>query len=174
MAEVADEAPGAHAGRVVGGALDGLGEALLADDVPLVIRTTPRGASVAIVGLGAGPAPRTIHARRGTPVSGHVALAGYESRSFNTTVGEEAALSLVLREAPRGSLQFRFFPASARVLIDGRAFDTGGSNLVKTSLPPGDHAVVVIDPAGKRVERTFHVDAGKVTNLGTLDAANGG
>jgi serine/threonine protein kinase len=68
----------------------------------------------------------------------------------------------------RGRVVFRFYPASSKVHIDGRALATGSSNVVSQELDAGRHRLLLVGPEGVRRSETFEVKPGKTTNLTTL------
>lgn len=160
-------------GTSFGGALAGLDEGVLEGEIAFVIRAHPPGAAIAVNGLGTARAPRTIEARRGTPLTGRVSAPDFEPRTFEATVGDEP-LTITLKPVPRGRVQFKFFPADGtRVSIDGKPFAVGG-NVVATELPVGAHTLVLETRDGKKLVRSFDITSEQTTNLGTLDAARGG
>lgn len=67
-----------------------------------------------------------------------------------------------------GRVTFRFFPANADVFVDGKAYPTAGSNIVKATLAAGEHRLRVVGADGKVLRKTFRVEAGETTNLSTL------
>ena len=161
-------------GSEVGHALAALGDRVLATPAVLIIRAHPPGAMVLVPGFGNGRAPRTVTARRGTLVSGRVSAPDYEPRTFEARVGETESLTITLKPVPRGKVRFKFFPADGtRVIVDGRPM-APGSNVVSAELPVGTHTLVLETPDGRRIMRTFTIDEGETTSLGTLDVGRGG
>jgi len=167
--EVTPVTPGALAGEV----LASLDQAFV-EDAELVIRTNPPAALVAIGGLGSARAPRTVKARPGTALSGRVSAPEHEPRTFEVVVGDSPAITVTLKAIPRGKVQFKFFPAEGtRVVIDGRPLAVG-SNVVSTELPVGPHTLVLETRDGRRMTRSFKIEEGQTTSLGTLDVGRGG
>ena len=77
-------------------------------------------------------------------------------------------VAVTLPEAPRGKVVFRYFPANATVVIDDQAREARG-NLVDLELNAGDHRLLLLNPDGSPlVRRSFAVQSGQTTNLGTL------
>jgi serine/threonine-protein kinase len=68
----------------------------------------------------------------------------------------------------RGRVVFRFYPASSKVMLDGRTLGTATSNLVQRDLEAGKHRLLLIGPDGVQRSESFEVKAGKTTNLTTL------
>jgi len=71
-------------------------------------------------------------------------------------------------EDQKGRVEFRFYPASSKVLIDGVALPTTSSNVVSHPLAAGRHRLTLLGPDGVRRVETFTVKSGKTTNLTTL------
>ena len=136
----------------------------------VTIRTDPPGAVVHVRGFGKGKAPRTVRVRSGESRSGWAKLAGHQTKRFTVRSGRRSDLIVKLQPSVLGSVAFRFVPANAKVLIDGKPVSPGGSNIVKRKLSVGRHRVVVVAPNGAKKSEAFTVEAHKVTNLGTLTA----
>jgi serine/threonine protein kinase len=68
----------------------------------------------------------------------------------------------------KGKVVFRFYPASSKVVLDGRTLNTSASNLVQRDLEAGKHRLLLIGPDGVQRSESFEVKAGKTTNLTTL------
>jgi hypothetical protein len=68
----------------------------------------------------------------------------------------------------RGKVVFRFYPASSKVVLDGKPQNTSASNLVQRDLEAGKHRLLLIGPDGVKRSESFEVKAGKTTNLTTL------
>ena len=159
-------------GSAFGALVADLADTLAPAEATLTVRAVPGGV-VSITGFGSGPSPRSISGRPGTVLKGRVTLDDYFPRTFEAVLGEDDVLHLTLKAVPRGTLTFRFFPASANLFIDGVAVNTKGTNLVTRELPVGPHRLKLVGPDGRRVEKAFEVGEGKTTNLYTLDAGSG-
>ncbi len=159
----------APAGELAGSVLAALDDEVFAGDLSLVVRAVPAGATVSVTGHGVGRAPRTIEARRGVTVSGRVTAPDHEARTFEVVMGESESITVKLEPLPRGGVQFKFFPADGtRVTINGKTLAVQ-SNVVATELPVGRHALVLETRDGRRLAKTFEVEEGKTTSLGTLE-----
>ncbi len=159
----------APAGLVAGAVLAGLDEAIFEGDLSLVVRAVPAGATVAITGHGVGRAPRTIEGRRGVTVTGRVTAPDHEPRTFEAIIGEDDTITVTLKPLARGRVQFKFFPADGtRVTIDGKMLAVQ-SNVVATELTTGSHSLVLETRDGRRLAKTFEIEEGKTTSLGTLE-----
>jgi serine/threonine protein kinase len=141
------------------------------DLVTTRIEVRPSGAEVFVEGLGAGPAPRRIELPAGETREVTVRLAGYQTRRMLVGGAEDAAMTVVLKADVMGRVTFRYFPANARVLIDGRAVPSDGSNVVSQALPVGRHYVTLIGEDGSSKRTRFVVEANQETNLATLKLA---
>ena len=91
------------------------------------------------------------------------------SRSSDRAGGARAgrAPSAVV-QGGKGRVVFRFYPASSKVVLDGRTLDTGGSNVVNRELSEGRHRLLLIGPDGAQRKDSFVIKSGKTTNLTTL------
>ncbi len=163
---VVAEAPAT--GRSTGALLTAAAQRAAEPPVPVTIRVSPAGAQVAIAGLGSGPSPRTVEVPRGAELAVTARLEGHQSRHTTVVAGEEDVVSLTLKADGRGQVRFRFFPASARVRVDGRDVETGGRNVVELDLTVGAHQLELVGPRGERRKVSFRVSADKVTNLATV------
>ncbi len=163
--------PPVLAGAAFGAALAAEADLLLVEDVTATVRAVPAGAQIAVVGMGQGQSPRVLSLRPGTLVRGRASLPGHHPRAFSFVAGEQDGVFLRLEPVAKGEVSFRFFPANAKVLIDGKLVDTGGRNLVTRSLAVGSHRLVLVGPSGARSTTRFEVRAGKTTNLRTINVA---
>jgi hypothetical protein len=101
---------------------------------------------------------------------GSARLKGHEQVRFTLTAESPRTVTLELPVAAKGTVQFRFFPANSRVMIDGAPLSTGGSNVVKADLPAGHHELVVESQDGRtRTARSFELHEGEQKSLGTLE-----
>ncbi|MCC6622543.1 MAG: protein kinase [Deltaproteobacteria bacterium] len=158
------EAP-VTAGVTFGGALGAL---TLSDEVEVTIRTTPAGAVVTAAGIGTLASPRKLWLRPGTVLRLRATAPDHQPLARTVTVEGEATVTLALEPIPRGMVKFRYLPANAQVLVDGRAVGKPGSNVLSLELAVGAHEVVIV--AGEqRTSRRFEVKADETTNLGTLE-----
>ena len=66
-----------------------------------------------------------------------------------------------------GTLRFRFFPADADTLLDGRPLDHKG-NLVDAEVAEGEHVLRIESGERSRTVR-FRVRASETTELGTIE-----
>ncbi len=71
----------------------------------------------------------------------------------------------------KGRVVFRFYPASSKVVLDGRTLNTSGSNVVNRELSEGRHRLLLIGPDGSQRTDSFEIKSGKTTNLTTLHVA---
>jgi len=114
------------------------------------------------------PVQWTLHP--GEQVEGTASLRGYRSRSFTLTLDSPEVLRLRLAPMAKGAVRFRFFPANAAVLLDGKAVDTGGQNVVRWELDEGNHAVEIRpSPGGRGSVKKFAIRAGETIQLGTIE-----
>lgn len=157
------------AGSLAGTALGDLPYSVFEEELEVTVRSQPPGATLVIAGLGGGPSPRTVKARRGVVLTGRATLADHAPRAFEVVVGDDEQVVVTLKATPRGTLRFRFFPADGTVVeIDGRVVATNG-NTVASELAAGEHTLTLTGQSGQKVTRRFVVEEGKATNLGTLE-----
>ena len=98
----------------------------------------------------------------------------FEPKELRVTLGAERQVRVALAPAAMGLLEFRFFPARAKVWIGDRALQTSGSNLVREALVAGMHTLRIQDPATGRERRVrVRIRAGATTALGTIEASKG-
>jgi len=130
--------------------------------------------------------PEGAEVRAGTQILGHTPLEievppapielevrGEGTAPHRLSLGPGTRKIPVVRlDVPAGRIQFRFFPASTRVDLDGHPVATQG-NLVDIEVPAGPHRLVLRDPDGSR-RRVVDVEVppGGVKALGTLELAD--
>ncbi len=137
------------------------------DRVRLTILPSPVDASVSIKGHGTARGQRSVSVSRGSLLRVTVAARGHETKLVRVRADSDKTQRVTLTSQATGWVTFRFFPANARVTIDGRGITTAQSNLVKKRLPVGQHSVTVSRGAARRTVR-FRVDAEQTTNLKTV------
>lgn len=103
------------------------------------------------------------------PIDGRATAEGYHELRFRIRPDGPRLVRLTLQPKATGKVRFRYFPASARVVIDGKAIPTETSNVVTRSLVPGTHTLEIIGPDGARLTKSFEISAGGTTQLGTLE-----
>ena len=94
-----------------------------------------------------------------------VSRAQRPANSVSSSVAPRAAPST---QGGKGRVVFRFYPASSKVVLDGRTLDTRGSNVVNREISEGRHRLILIGPDGGQRSDTFQIKSGKTTNLTTL------
>ncbi|GMV42067.1 MAG: hypothetical protein AMXMBFR64_37830 [Myxococcales bacterium] len=135
----------------------------------VTIRSSPPGAELRVEGLPPTKAPRTFQLPAERAVSGVARLPGYAEQPFTVASDGPRALTVTLTALARGTVQFRFFPADSRVLINDAVVATGGSNLVRKELPAGRYRLVVQSRDGEsRTSREFEIREGEERSLGTV------
>jgi hypothetical protein len=149
------------------------GAAAEPDRVQLTLRSDPPGAELAIAGRGAEVAPRVVSAAKGTTLWVTARLEGHKTRRLAVAADHSRAATIKLAPEALGAVRFRFFPASARVAIDGTLISTGGSNLVERKLSEGEHRLTLTGPDGAKRAVTFRIKPQAVTNLQTLRLSGG-
>jgi len=136
----------------------------------LVIQTRPRAGRVFLEGKDEGIAPVTISLKAGEQVKGTVKLEGHRNKDFRVSFEDKSPLLVKLRSSAKGTVLFRFRPADATVLLNGRKMKGLTGDIEKKQLPVGSHKITVIAPdTGKKTTRTFQIEADKVENLRTIE-----
>jgi len=139
-----------------------------AERASMQLRVNPENAEIRVGKKLLGVGSAVLEGLPGEPVSFTVSAKGYASRRATVNLG--STKSRMVRLQPLGRLEFRFFPARAKVIIDGRELDTGGSNRVSHEISVGKHQVVVRDPlSGAERALEVRVDAEKTRSLGTIE-----
>lgn len=93
---------------------------------------------------------------------------GYRDAPVALGADSPREVAVSLAPAARGKVVFRYFPANAAVVIDGKPRSTRG-NVVDLELDAGDHRLEIRRTDGSALlERVFVVQAEQTTNLGTL------
>jgi len=102
-----------------------------------------------------------------------VKLEGYETRVVPIGRDSPSLVTVTLTEEATGRLKFRFFPASSRVLLDGRPMKARG-NVVDSEVPVGTYILEVrsADGTGRRSVQVT-VESGKTVELGTIELGDG-
>lgn len=158
-------------GSLAGTALGDLPYSVFEEELEVTVRSQPPGATLVIAGLGSGPSPRTVKARRGVVLTGRATLADHAPRAFEVVVGDDEQVVVPLKATPRGTVRFRFFPADGTVVeVDGRVVATNG-NTVAAELTAGEHTLTLTGLSGQKVVKRFVVEEGKTTSLGTIEVA---
>lgn len=134
----------------------------------VTVSTDPPGAALRIDGESLGPAPRTVLVPPDRALPGVAELDGYRPEPFTLRSDGKRTVSVKLTQQALGTVEFRFFPANAKVAIDGAPLSSGG-NIVRRKLPVGGHVLVVSAEGFDREERSFAVREGEKTNLGTVE-----
>jgi serine/threonine-protein kinase len=112
------------------------------------------------------PAPETAAEQPAVEPSLESAQVKPASRTERATAS--TSRSALSTQGGKGRVVFRFYPASSKVVLDGRTLDTGGSNVVNREISQGRHRLILIGPDGGQRTDTFQIKAGKTTNLTTL------
>lgn len=142
---------------------------------PVTVRTAPAGGQISIDGGGTAKAPRTVQVGPDRAVSGVARLAGHRDEPFELRADGPRKVTVTLTPLASGTVQFRFFPADSRVLINDVAVSTGGSNIVRRALPVGRYRLVVQSRDGSlRTTRDFEVREGEERSLGTVALSTDG
>lgn len=111
-------------------------------------------------------------ARRGMAVLDSKAVVPVKKISTKPkNVVKKMQVSIRHTPQPMSRVIFRFFPARAIVLIDGRDVAVNGNNIVRQKISTGRHHIVVLDQvSGKQKQVDFSIGPDKELNLGTLSA----
>ncbi len=99
------------------------------------------------------------------PATRKVAPSRSSARAGGVRAGRAPSAAV---QGGKGRVVFRFYPASSKVVLDGRTLDTGGSNVVNRELSEGRHRLLLIGPDGAQRKDSFVIKSGKTTNLTTL------
>ncbi len=123
--------------------------------------------------LGSGPgllAPVHRALKPGERVEGRATLRGHRSRPFVLTAESPDIVHIRLAAVGKGTVRFRFLPANASVMLNGKILETAGRNVVARELAEGEHALE-IRPAGGGAGtiRKFTIRASETTTLGTIE-----
>ncbi len=135
--------------------------------IPITLRPSPGDAVVSVPGAGAREGPRELRVAPGRSVRVTVRREGYRAKVVTVRGDGPRRLTVRLTKEPTGKVAFRFFPASAEVRLDGHPVKTRGTNLLRRTLPVGEHKLVLRAGGQDKVVR-FEVRAGVTTNLRTL------
>jgi len=140
--------------------------------IPITLRPRPADALVAVPGAGAKEGARRVLVPTGGAVRVTVRRAGYRPKVVTVRGDGPRRLTVRLAKEAQGKVAFRFFPASAEVRLDGRPVKTGGANLLRRTLPVGEHKLE-LRAGGRRKVVRFEVREGATTNLRTLRLPGG-
>jgi serine/threonine protein kinase len=135
-----------------------------------VLDTRPSGGRVFWGGKDRGDAPVKFTLETGEKIEGVVKLSGHRSRKFEVSFEDDSSVWIKLRSLAKGAVRFRFRPADATVLLNGRAMKGLTNNVVQRDLPVGSHTITVVAPdTGKKRTRTFQIEADQIEKLGTVE-----
>jgi len=138
--------------------------------VTLQIRVTPGEAEIRLGKKVLGVGSAIVEGKAGDSVSLSISSAGFASRKPSLVLGEYPSKHIRLQRLEAGRLEFRFFPARAKVLLDGKTLDTHGSNRVSRDVAVGKHRVVVRDPvSGAEKTMEVRIDSDSTRSLGTIE-----
>lgn len=159
-------APSGKPGSVLGGAigLNGVAIAKTLTEVKIVLR--PPGASLWIAGERVDTSEPFV-LREHEVVRGVVRATGYQSRQVELVGGKPLRVTLKKAEQKppeTGKVAFRFFPANAKLYLDGKPRSAGGLNVITWELPVGPHTLKVVS-GGQAVTRPFKIEPNKKTVL---------
>jgi serine/threonine protein kinase len=125
--------------------------------------------------LGSGPGPgllAPVHRalKPGERVEGRATLRGHRTRSFVLTDESPDIVHIRLAAVGKGTVRFRFLPANASVVLDGKVLDTAGGNVVARKLAEGEHSLEIRSAGGgSGTIRKFTIRASETTTLGTIE-----
>ena len=137
------------------------------------VRSVPEGAEVFHGRRKLGTTPLTVSLGRGGAMRLEVRLTGYEKGSVIVGPDSPSWLTVKLVKRAVGRLKFRFFPANARVFLNGEPIRITG-NVVDQKAHVGVHVIELRSATGnrhKKVHATVLTD--KTTELGTLELRTG-
>ena len=133
------------------------------------LNPSPPTARVFVNGAPVGSGSQKIQVKAGESVRVSVKEKGFKTGYTTLTAESRDRINLTLSKAGTGMIRFRFFPANAKVYLDGKELQLGGTNLVEKSLPIGQHTVEIIGADETlKTKRTFEIKAEQVEQLGTL------
>ncbi len=133
------------------------------------LRSTPRGAEVWQGDRQLGATPLDVPLPKTGSLRVELRLDGYETKTLALGPESAAVQNVTLARLAVGHVHFRFFPADAQVLVDGRPQKTSG-NLVTLELPDGPHVLRLMSQAGDQGKEVhFAVRALETTELGTVE-----
>jgi hypothetical protein len=91
---------------------------------------------------------------------------GFEPQALELTHPAPRRLHKALQPLATGSLKLRYFPAGAKVWLDGKALAPSGElNIISVSTTPGAHLLRVEAPGGRFVEQGVLVEADQEKGL---------
>jgi hypothetical protein len=131
------------------------------------VRSDPSGAALFHGDREVGETPLEFPLPRAGLVRLQVRLQGYAPRTIAIGPESPAAVTATLERLATGTLRFRFFPADADMLLDGRPLDHKG-NLVDAEVAEGEHVLRIESGERSRTVR-FRVRASETTELGTVE-----
>lgn len=137
------------------------------------VRSVPDGAQVFHGRRELGTTPLSVSLVRGGAMRLEVRLAGHEKASVIVGPDSPSWLTVRLTKVLEGRLKFRFFPANARVFLDGVPVKITG-NVVDRKTAVGVHVIELRSASGnrsKKVQATVLAD--KTTQLGTVELRTG-
>lgn len=138
----------------------------------VLVRSEPTGARLEADGTNVGTTPKRVTVAAGRAVRVRATLPGYEEAEGTVRYDGPSTITLRLEARRLGTVAFRFFPANATIILDGKKLPTGRSNRVEMELSAGRHVLVFRSNDGKVEKRVpFVVQPGKVHRLGTFSVS---
>ncbi|NOZ02273.1 MAG: protein kinase, partial [Deltaproteobacteria bacterium] len=139
----------------------------------IALTSVPEGAGVFSGNrrIGVTPLTVTLSGEGGRRLS--IRKTGFEPLTVMLGSSTPSRLLINLKRQPHGRVKFRFFPASARVFMDGRSLEVKG-NVVDVEVPAGVHEIEVRSRSGdmKKTEQVT-VLSDKTAQLGTIELGFG-
>lgn len=131
------------------------------------VRSDPSGAAIFHGDREVGTTPLEYPLPRTGGIRLQARLPGFVPKTILIGPESPAAVTATLEPLATGTLRFRFFPADADTLLDGRPLDHKG-NLVDTEVAEGEHVLRIESGERSRTVR-FRVRASETTELGTVE-----
>lgn len=126
------------------------------------ITVIPGESAVLANGRLLGAQPQRVEVTEGDrPVNIRLEADGYEPAEFELSYPPPYKIAKRLNRKSMGSIRLRYFPASARLFIDGEEVKgKGGLNIVERKLAAGQH-VVVVRHDGRETSKTITIRGDK-------------
>jgi Protein kinase domain len=126
----------------------------------------PRDAMILVDGVVGRKGSHFIRLEKGERVRVRLELDGYRGEEFTLRYPGPKRLSKILEAALQGTLNVRYYPATASLFLDGKKISSkSGMNIVKIKVSSGVHSLKLEGPDGRTLLKRVEVSSEGTTGI---------